>query len=204
MADICTVVNAPCAGGNHRVISGVDDGQAWSLSLDASQLPALTVDEKTQMRILLVRYLHNKGVAVADFLNRVVRGEEATNMKVYDLIGAGVAITKTNIGTSYVNISPRANGERTLIDFTGCTQFRLVAFANLVGTGAFGIRVVRDSDNAVLYENANIALTGERELDTDWQNLPAQASGLIFVRVQAKSNTAADDPVFGSIKLAVR
>jgi hypothetical protein len=66
------------------------------------------------------------------------------------------------------------------------------------------MRVVRDSDDAVLFENSNLTQAGERELDTNWQPLPAQASGLIFVRVQAKSTVAQDDPVFGGISMAVR
>jgi hypothetical protein len=137
-------------------------------------------------------------------LNRVIVGEEATNVKSYNLLGPGLAVTKTNIGTTYVNILPGTSGERSLVDFTGCTEFRLIASANLVGTGPFGLRVVRDSDDAVLYENASIALTGERELDTNWQTLPGAASGNILVRVQAKSNVAADDPVFRRVTLVVR
>jgi hypothetical protein len=205
MADTITSANSPtsCV---HFVIGGTDESGAWSgLQVTEADLQIpLTAEEKTTLRLLLARTLRQKGVTLAQFANRVLRGEEATNVKVYDLIAPGVAISKTNIGTAYVNISPRLNGERTLIDFTGCTQYRLVAFANFVGTGPFGMRVVRDSDNAVLFENANLAQTGERELDTDWQTLPAQAAGLIFVRVQAKSIVAADDPVFGAIRMAVR
>jgi len=204
MSDLCTGAVSPnnCS---HFTVSGVDESGPWSLSTHDSELQiALTMEEEATLRLFLLRKLRQKGITIQQFIGRVVRGEEATNMKVYQLIGNGAAITKTNIGTSYVNISPRANGERTLIDFTGCTEYRIVARANLVGTGPFGLRVVRDSDNAVLYENANIALTGERELDTDWQPLPVQASGLIFVRIQAKSVTASDDPVFGGVAMAVR
>lgn len=206
MADLVSNVNA-CSGGEHLILSGLDDGSVWSgLAVpDSALLEPLTPTEVQLLRKLLLRKLRQSGVPnPAAMIGRVVRGVEATNMKVYDLIAPGAAITKTNIGTSYVNISPRLNGERTLIDFTGCTQYRLVAFANLVGTGQWGLRVVRDSDSAVLHENANLGAAGERELDTDWQALPAQAAGLIFVRVQGKSTTGADDPVFGSVRLAVR
>lgn len=205
MADLVTTATSPTSC-SHFVVGGVDDGQAWSglrVSEDELLVP-LTAEENIQLRMLLLRKLRQKGVTIAQFVNRVVRGEEATNMKLYNLIGTGVAITKTNIGTAYVNISPRTNGERLLVDFTGCTQYRLKACANFVGTGPFGLRVIRDSDSAVLHESATIALTGEREVDTDWQTLPAAASGLIYVRVQAKSTVGADDPVFGGIQLAVR
>jgi hypothetical protein len=113
-------------------------------------------------------------------------------------------VTKTNIGTSYVNIPPGLNGERSLVDFTGCTQFRLVLNMNAVGSGAWGARVVRDSDNAVLFENDNITGAGEKELDTDWQTLPAAASGLTLVRLQGKSTTGADDPIYRRCVMLVR
>lgn len=205
MSDIITVATSPnnCS---HYDISGLDDGQAWSglKSDEIELLTPLTAEESILLRRLLLRKLRQKVTTPAQFTGRVMRGEEATNMKLYDLISVGAAITKTNIGTAYVNISPRLNGERVLIDFTGCTEYRLIARANLVGTGPIGMRVIRDSDNAVLHENTNLGATGERELDTNWQPLPVQAAGLIFVRVQAKSTTAADDPVFGGITLAVR
>jgi hypothetical protein len=53
---------------------------------------------------------------------------------------------------------------------------------------------------------ADMALgaAGERELDTGWLALPAQASGLILVRLQAKSVTAADDPQFRRCVLVVK
>jgi len=205
MSDIIASVTSPnvCS---HYLLGGTDDGIPWNgLVVHDSELQQpLSADELSLLRRLLLRRLRQTGVTIPGFVNRVVRGEEATNMKIYPLIAIGVAITKTNIGTSYINISPRLNGERSLVDFTGCTQYRLIARANLIGTGQWGMRVVRDSDNAVLHENANLGAAGERELDTDWQTLPAAATGLMFVRVQAKSTTAADDPVFGGITLAVR
>jgi hypothetical protein len=205
VSDIITGATSPNSC-SHWVVDGLDDGEPWSgVQVHDQELQAaLTDEEKLQLRKLLLRMLRQRGVTIQEFIGRVVRGEEATNMKMYHLLGPGVAITKTNIGTNYVNISPRLNGERQLIDFTGCTQYRLVGRANFVGTGPFGLRVIRDSDSAVLFENANLSQTGERELDTDWQSLPAAATGLIFVRIQAKSNVAADDPVFGGIVMAVR
>jgi hypothetical protein len=186
-------------------VQGVDDGEAWTIhTSDGELLEPWTAEEAATLRRLLLRKLRQKGITLPQFIGRVVRGEEATNVKAYNLLGPGVAVTKTNIGTAWVNVLPGANGERSLVDFTGATHYRLIASANLVGTGPFGLRVVRDSDSAVLYENANIAVTGERELDTDWQVLPAEASGLALVRVQAKSTVAADDPVFRRVTILVR
>lgn len=188
MADICTDSVSPNNCG-HRIVTigGV------TLHLHENDLTPLSSEEKEQFFRYAVRH---KGIALAALLNRVLVGDEATNVKQYDIIAAGSAVTKTNIGSTYVDVLPGLNGQRALVDFTGCTQFRVIANVNLVGTGVNTLRLVRDSDSAVLYESATLGAAGERELDSGWLTLPAQASGLSLVRVQAKSTVAADDPVY--------
>ena len=199
MPAICTasVVSPNNCGHRTLTIAGV------TVSLHENDVAPLSQDELVQLYTLAVRH---RGVALASLLNRTVFGDEATNVKQYPFFGPGAAVTKTNIGTTYVNICPGANGERRLPDFTGCTEFRAVMHANLVAAGPFGLRIVRDSDNVVLYENATVALTGERELDSGWLALPAPFAngGEIAIRAQAKSVTAADDPVFRSLTLGLR
>lgn len=204
MADICTNSVNPTGCGHYTVTITVDGTPIVLHTQDSELLEPLTADELKTFVTLSARRLRQKGVTLAQFINRVTHGEEATNVKAYNLMGPGAAVTKTNIGTAYVNVLLGANGERALVDFTGCTEYRLIASANLVGTGPFGLRVVRDADDAVLYENASIALTGERELDTNWQPLPAAASGLALVRLQAKSTTPSDDPIFRRVTMLVR
>lgn len=195
MPAICTA-NASAGSCSHRQI--VVDGV--TLHLHDNDLTPLSTEEKVTLYTLAIRH---KGVALANLLNRVIHGDEATNVKTYDLVPPGAAITKTNIGTAYVDVLPGANGQRVLVDLTGCTEFLLVLTANLVGTGAFGFRVIRDSDGAVLFENAAIAQTGERELNTGWQPLPLTGTQEL-VRLQAKSVTATDDPVVRRCQLLVR
>lgn len=207
MAGICTgSTRKSGAGCDHRTVTVDLDGTVVTVHTGERDLDAMPYGdaEKTQLVLLGLKRLRVLGLLLDDAVNRVTNGEEATNVKSYDLLGPGSAVTKTNIGAAYVNVLPGANGERSLVDFTGCTQYRVILTANLVGTGAFGARIVRDSDSAVLYENANIALTGERELDTDWQTLPAAASGLTLARLQMKSATAADDPVVRRCTLLTR
>lgn len=177
----------------HGVVTLSIDGVQHTFTVLQADLDQYQFDAARFRRDLI--YVLNKvsNVPLSQFAGRVCIGEEATNVKQYIIIGKDV--TKTNIGTAYVNVPVGASGERSLVEFTGCTQFRVVIHANLVGTGPFGFRLIRDGDSAVLYENASVALTGERELDTDWQPLPAAASGLTLVRLQAKSIVAADDPV---------
>lgn len=205
MAGIC-VTSIRKSGGDcdHREITVDLDGQPIVIHDMGAAIDAQPWDAAAQELFvrLGIRRLRSLGVSLDALANRVTNGEEATNVKQYAILTKDV--TKTNIGLAYVNVPVGANGERSLVDFTGCTEFRLVLHANLVGVGPFGVRLVRDSDSAVLYENASIALTGERELDTDWQPLPAAASGLTLVRFQAKSSVAADDPVFRRLILGVR
>jgi hypothetical protein len=205
MADICTSAISPnnCS---HFNLSGSDDGVGWSLTVhDGDLLQALTSDERATLRRLLLRVLRQKGVTPSAFVNRVVRGEEATNVKQYDFLGPGNSVTKANIGTGYTNVLPGLNGERIPVDLTGVTEFRVFLTVNMVGTGPLRARIVRDSDNTVLYENTNINVAaGERELDTGWLAIPGGFTGVELLRWQMSSATATDDPVFRRCGLLVR
>lgn len=206
MAYICEISGNPTGCGHFQLTVRRDDGSTRVVHIHQDDTVGAFTDADEALMVTLcakrVRALY--GVSLSQLVGRVIIGSEATNVKVYDFFGPGAAITKTNIGTNYVNVPVGLNGERILIDLTGCTQFRIIVSVNLVGTGPFGMRVVRDADNAVLFENASIALTGERELDTDWQSIPITANNLEVVRFQAKSNTAADDPVFRRATLLLR
>jgi hypothetical protein len=205
MAGICT--NSIRRGGptcDHRTITVLLDGESITLDTGEGDLDGMAWDDaakKLFLRLGLKR-LRALGLALDNAIGRVTNGEEATNVKQYMLLSKDV--TKTNIGTAYVNVPPGLNGERSLVEFTGCTEFRLVANVNIVGTGNLQIRIVRDSDDAVLYESPNISTAGEKELDTGWLALPAAASGLGVVRVQAKSSVGADDPLFRRVIMLVR
>jgi hypothetical protein len=187
----------------HWHVTVAIDATALTLALDPSE-GALTADELAQFVRFGLRRLRAQGLTRAQILRRVTNGIEATNVKQYDVIGIGASVTKSNIGTAYVDVLPGANGQRSLIDFTGATEFRVILSANLVGSGPFGVQLVRDGDSSVLYEAASIAQTGERELDTDWLLVPQGIDGLTLVRLQAKSTTAADDPVFRRCTVVVR
>ena len=196
MADICTALTR-CSTGEHYSLSI----SGRTIALHQDDLTPLEPEEIDQFLRLALRA---RQLNLSTILNRVVVGEEATNVKVYNLLGPGLTVTKNNIGITYVNVLNGLNGERTLVDCTGCTQYRFIATVNFVGTGPFGLRVVRDSDSAIFHAADAIALTGERELDTDWQTLPAGFAGLELLRVQAKSIVATDDPVFRRVTLVVR
>lgn len=206
MPDICTASANPSGCGHYNITVTVD-GTPVALHVSNDELlEPLTTAEIEKFVLLSARRLRQQGVTLAQFLNRVTHGEEPTSVKNYCLVAPGSAVTKTNIGAAYVNILTGTTGQAVPVDFTGCTQFRILADATQIGTGVLGVQVVRHTDSAVLYANAAFgsAGAGDKALDTDWVTLPAQATGLILVRAQAKSTVATDDPVIRRVLLGVR
>lgn len=200
-----------CAGGGHSGTVVTLDGEDIDIGLSEVELnEALSALEKLQMLRLLARRLRQQGVTLAQFLNRVLLGQEATNVKSYLFFGPGLAITLTNMNgagnLTYTDILPgpagSATGQRVLMDLTGCVEFRAVTNCVLPGTGPYRLRILRENDGAVFYESPNIAASGatERELDTDWTAIPSGASppfaGIEVFKIQARSAVGTDDPVF--------
>ena len=205
MSGICTnSIRKSGAGCDHRTVTVNLDGESIAIETGEGPLDDLPWDEANKRLFILLglKRLRTLGLVLDNAIGSVTNGVEGSNVRQWTILTKD--ITKTNIGTSYVNIQIGANGERSLVDFTGATQFRIILNANLVGTGQWGARLIRDGDSVVLYENANLGASGERELDTDWQALPAAAVGLTVVRLQGKSTTGADDPVFRRCVLLTR
>lgn len=206
VAGICTS-DVNLAGGSdaHRrlTISFLGENHVFDYAnTELDSLGPLTTAQKRAFLETALRLKREGGLSVVDALNRVFVGDEGSNVKIWPILTKDV--TKTNIGTSYVNVPVGLNGERKFVDFTGCTQFRIRLWANLIGTGAFAARIIRDSDSTVLFESTNLGAAGERELDSGWQNLPAGFTGEEVLRLQAKSATNTDDPIFRSCDLATK
>lgn len=178
------------------------DGEQFTFQDDERDLAEMEFDKRRFVRDSIYYWHVERGVPLDQIAGRVCLGEEATNVKVYSIIAKDV--TRTNVGTAYRDVANGANGERKFVDFTGCTEFRARLWANLVGTGPFGFRLIRDGDSAVLYENASVALTGERELDPGWLPIPQGFAGETLLRLQIKSAVAADDPLIRGCDLGVR
>ncbi len=197
MAGICTAhVRKNGAGCDHRTVTVNLDGESIAISTGEGELDDMpwTTEEKKRFILLGLKRLRVLGLALDNAVGRVTNGEEGSNVRQWNVLTKDV--TKTNIGSSYVDIPPGLNGERALIDFTGATEIRIIMNMNFIGTGPMNLRLIRDGDSSVIFESANISGAGEKELDTNWFAVPAAISGLTLVRVQGKSNTAADDPVF--------
>jgi hypothetical protein len=206
LAGICTDTTSPGSCSHRTVIVNLDGTPITVHMHETDAATPLTTEEKEQLIRLTIRRLNAvSSVTLANLLNRVCVGDEATNVKCYTLFGPGITLTKTNIGTAYVNILTELNGGRTLVDFTGCTQFRVILNGQLPGVGQHGVRIVKDSDSTVLFENATVAAqAGERELDSDWQSIPSGFTTETLVRAQAKSTTGTDDPVYRRLVLLVK
>jgi hypothetical protein len=107
-------------------------------------------------------------------------------------------ITKTNIGTSYVDVyTTGLNGRRLKVDFTGYTQFMILCHYNHVGTGTQNVRVIDAvTTTNVLGELPGTTGAAEKEVEMGFSTLPAWATGESYLKVQMKSTTAGDDPVY--------
>ena len=113
-------------------------------------------------------------------------------------------ITRTNIGTTLVNVYNGSGGEAQLVDFDSYHEGRFVIYANKVGSGNLTMRLV-DTTNAanfveLIYTNA----AGEFMLESNWVTLPAWATGQKTVKPMASSSVAQDDPIFRSFILYLR
>lgn len=109
-----------------------------------------------------------------------------------------VASTKTNIGTSYVDVYTDTNiqGNAIRIDFTGKTQYRVDVIWNKVGAGTQALKVCNQADDTeILHEFTNLASGGN---GSGLQTIPAAFSGEAGnnFKLMAKSSTGTDDPVF--------
>ncbi len=224
MAGICTAHSRKGgAGCDHHSVTVVQDGSNVTLDVEERELDAADWDAPipAEWLQLTAKQLYVKlgfkrqrmlGLALDNAVGRVVTGEEATKVKEYNIIGPGASLAITNVGTTYRNVSPAPNGERTLIDFTGCTLVRIGIAMTNTGTqsGTLQLEIVRDSDNQQLWESTAQGGTGEKSQDTVWLPLPqwvldaAGTDGEIPVRARIKSSVAADDPVVRRVKVLVK
>jgi hypothetical protein len=113
-------------------------------------------------------------------------------------------ITKTNIGTTAVNVYTGANGEAQSVDFSSFKQARFVAFGNKIGTGNLTMRMVDVTNAANTIDITYTGAAGEFVQDGGWANLPAWAVGEKFVKPAAFSSVSTDDPVFRQFLLYLR
>lgn len=105
------------------------------------------------------------------------------------------SITKTNIGTAFVNIynQTNADGKSVSIDTNGKTEARLSVNWNKIGAGTQTVQVI-DVVGSVVLISMNV-VSGYNE--TALTAIPASLLNTVKrYNLRAKSTTAADDPIF--------
>jgi len=115
--------------------------------------------------------------------------------------------TKTNVGTSYVDVYNSAlDPEDTLINTTGNTQFRIIITVDYISAAAATESVSFNQTTVANNKLWEFNFTSDCDpCDSNWQNLPSWASPVeTFVESQIKSTTAADDPVFRGFQIWLR
>lgn len=116
-----------------------------------------------------------------------------------------VSKTWTNIGTSFVDVYDNtlfvnADAKAVRIDFTGKTQYRMVAQWNKIGSGTQQLKACTTAapTTDILHTFTNI-VSGEN--DSGLVTLPAFATGQHEIKLMALSSTSADDPVFQGVRI---
>ena len=113
-----------------------------------------------------------------------------------------VSVPKTNIGTSFTNIHPQANsdGKSCWIDLSGKTQVRLCVNWNKVGTGTHTVQVIDAAGTVLVSMNVGSGLNNSGLIAIPAGLLNAASS----FRLQAKSTTSTDDPIFEAASLLIK
>lgn len=118
------------------------------------------------------------------------------------------SVTKTNIGTAYVQIYDSVAFDEehlSMIDFTNVTEVRIVWLWDYVGTGAQQLRWVDQGNDAnVLFESSTFTADQDPG-DSGWFALPAAfVNQAKRIEWQGKSATAGDDPIPKGYKIMTR
>lgn len=108
--------------------------------------------------------------------------------------------TKTNIGTSFVNIYSDAGyaGFPIFVDFRNRKFFAFVLFWSKIGTGTHNVRAINNGNTLF-----DIEVVDGRNF-VNYADLPAWATGIKEIRLQCKSTVSTDDPIFRGGYIALK
>ena len=114
-----------------------------------------------------------------------------------------VSITKTNIGTSFVNVYTQTNsdGKSVQIDTNGKTEVKLYVLWNKVGSGTQTVQVLEVGTANVLISMNVVSGRNVSALTAIPEGL---ANAVKFYALQVKSTTAADDPIFEGARIYLK
>lgn len=112
--------------------------------------------------------------------------------------------TKTNIGSTAVNVYVGAAGEGQLVTFARYNQYRLAVWGNKVGTGNITAQLAEVATPTNVLAVTYTGVAGEFVQDSGWLTLPAWANGETNLKPMALSSVATDDPIFRQFALYLR
>lgn len=146
------------------------------------------------------------GVSIVDTTDDLTISLDPAYHFVYQVVGQTfLSATKTNIGTTYIDIYTAAFDEENLmvVNCDNISQFGIVFLWDYVGVGTQDVRWVDVSNNAnVLFEDTNV-------VDSDPVSVfdiakPAWCTGNKTIEMQGRSSTGTDDPIAKGYKILVR
>lgn len=116
-------------------------------------------------------------------------------------VSIGSFQTLTNVGSSYDSTNPSAGLGLALVPFTGVNRYRFGVVVNKIGSGTQSWQLWDHINLVELAVIDDAGAAGVKVLEVV-VNDPG-LTGLVLVRIRAKSTVAADDPLFygGSLLL---
>jgi len=112
------------------------------------------------------------------------------------------SVTKTNIGTAYVDLFTDYGGRPFFVDTTGFTRLAVQILWTKVGTGTQTMQIVNHANDAVVLESPSLTTQSN-----EFANVAIPQAFLNFKgkwRLQVKSTTASDDPVCSGVSIYLR
>jgi len=112
------------------------------------------------------------------------------------------SVTKTNIGTTYVDLFSDYGGRPFFVDTTGFTKLAVQILWTKVGTGTQTMQIVNHADGTVVIESPSLTTQSN-----EFANVAIPPAFLNFKgkwRLQVKSTTASDDPVCSAVSIYLR
>jgi len=177
-------------GGESNTASNVGGGSGW-------------FKQKTGVDLEFRSVIAGSGINITDTTDDYTI---SANKIGQDIAEVSFSNTKTNIGTTYVDIytATRHEEDYSFFDCGNMTEFIIVFDWDYVGTGNQQVRWVDLNNNAnVLFETA-IFTTDQFNAVTGWFDTPAWCTSTYFIEMQGKSSVGTDDPIIHGYKVMAR
>jgi hypothetical protein len=114
-----------------------------------------------------------------------------------------LSITKTNIGSAYVDLFPNYGGRSFFADTTGFKKIMYQIYLNLNGSnGIQSLRVVDHADDTRVLMEVTVANGQNQDTGVTIPDNFKKFRGRL--RIQVKSTTPNDDPIYDGVRLLLR